>query len=165
MTVQKDHNGTVTVDIPSITQKFSSSNGSPNADPSRPFPAFFYDFTDGNRPARYSVAYPPLPADYPLGGYIDTVADNIPAGLRPTGGLPIAFTVGSAVTPGLTYTGFIDNQGRIQFAASENVPVSVGTFATLPAHVSYTVGPLAGRHGEELPDIERPIKRREVEPE
>ena len=77
-----------------------------------------------------------------MGGYIDTVADNIPAGFRPTGGLPVTFTVGSAVTPGLSYTGYIDNQGRIQFAASENVPVGVGTFATLPAHVTYTVGPL-----------------------
>ena len=50
--------------------------------------------------------------------------------------------VGSSVTPGLNYTGSIDNQGRLQFSAPQDFPVAVGTFATLPAHVTYRIGKL-----------------------
>ena len=42
VSIQKDQNNRVTIDIPPITQSFASSQGSPNADPSQPFPAFFY---------------------------------------------------------------------------------------------------------------------------
>ena len=140
LTIQKDQDGNVTLDIPSITQTFNSSKNSPNVDPSEPFPAFWQPTPSGDSPS--SNTYPPLPANYPLGGYIDTVADNIPVEFRPTGGLPITFTVCSSITPGLTYTGSIDSQGRLQFSAPDNVPVAVGTFATLPTHVAYTIGKL-----------------------
>ena len=140
LTIQKDQDGNVTLDIPSITQTFNSSKNSPNVDPSEPFPAFWQPTPSGDSPS--SNTYPPLPANYPLGGYIDTVADNIPVEFRPTGGLPITFTVCSSITPGLTYTGSIDSQGRLQFSAPDHVPVAVGTFATLPTHVAYTIGKL-----------------------
>ena len=142
VSIQKDQNNNVTIDIPPITQTFASSQDSPNADPSHPFPAFFYPTSHGSEVVLEDTTYPALPANYPLGGYIDTVADNIPVQFRPTSGVPVTFTVGSAVTPGLSYTGYIDNQGRLQFAASENVPVGVGTLATLPARVTYTIGTL-----------------------
>ena len=142
VSIQKDQNNDVTIDIPPITQTFASSQDGPNAYPGDPWPAFYYLKTNGNDIVRGYNGYPPLPADYPLGGYIDTVANNIPSEFRPTSGLPVTFMVGSAVMPGLTYTGDIDNQGRLQFSTSENVPIDVGTFATLPAHVTYTIGKL-----------------------
>ena len=77
----------------------------------------------------------------------------------------MTFTVGSAVTPGLSYTGYIDNQGRLQFAASENVPVGVENFATLPARVTYTIGALPKSPVKNFQISRRPIKRCEVEPE
>lgn len=138
LTIQKDQDGNVTLDIPSITQTFDSSKNSPNVDPSEPFPAFWQPTPSGDSPS--SNTYPPLPANYPLGGYID--ADNIPVEFRPTGGLPITFTLCSSITPGLTYTGSIDSQGRLQFSAPDHVPVAVGTFATFPTHVAYTIGKL-----------------------
>ena len=146
MSIQKDQHNNVTVDIPAITQTFASSQTSPNFDQSRNyFPALFSipDFPTPHSTS--SNEYPPLSADYPLGGYIDTIDNNIPVLFRPTGGLPITFTVGSSVTPGLNYTGYIDNQGRLQFSAPDDFPVGVGTFATLPAHVTYQIG--------EVPDV------------
>ncbi len=140
VSIRRDRYNNVTIDIPPIVQDFSSSKDSPNVDPSKTFPAFWEPHPAGHEPS--SDTYPPLPDKYPLGGYIDTVADNIPVGFRPTAGLPITFTVGSSITPGLNYTGFIDNQGRLQFAGPENVPIDVGTFATLPTHVTYTIGRL-----------------------
>jgi hypothetical protein len=146
LSFQKDQNNNVTVDIPSITQVFASSQNSPNFDQSRNhFPALFSIPGFGTAHSTSSNVYPPLPANYPLGGYIDTVADNIPAEFRPTSGLPVKFAVASAGTPGLTYTGYIDNQGRLQFSAPDDHPVGVGTFATLPAHVTYRIG--------EVPDV------------
>ncbi|MBV9480005.1 MAG: exo-alpha-sialidase [Acidobacteria bacterium] len=146
MSIQKDQNNNVTVDIPAITQTFASSHTSPSFDQSRNyFPALFSipDFPIAHSTS--SNEYPPLPANYPLGGYIDTVDNNIPVQFRPMGGLPIKFMVGSSVTPGLNYTGYIDNQGRLQFSAPDDFPVGVGTFATLPAHVTYQIG--------EVPDV------------
>lgn len=139
LSIQKDQNNNVTVDIPSITQTFNSSQDSPNFAPGN-FPTLWQPTPANDQPS--SNSYPPLPANYPLGGYIDTIADNIPVEFRPTSGLPITFTVGSSVTPGLNYTGYIDNQGRLQFSAPGNYPVGVGPFATLPAHVTYTIGKL-----------------------
>ena len=69
LTIQKDQDGNVTLDIPSITQTFDSSKNSPNVDPSEPFPAFWQPTPSGDSPS--SNTYPPLPANYPLGGYID----------------------------------------------------------------------------------------------
>ena len=51
------------------------------------------------------------------------------------------FEVGSETTPGLRYMGFIDNQGRLQFAALGNYPIGVGEFATLPTSVTYVIEP------------------------
>jgi hypothetical protein len=140
VSIKKDRSNNVTIDIPSIEQAFDSSKDSPNADPSKPFPAFWEPTPTGEKTA--SDAYPPLPADYPLGGYIDTVADNIPVEFRPTGSLPVTFTVGNSTATDKSYTGLIDSQGRLQFAAGpDNVPIGVGRFSTLPTQVTYTIGP------------------------
>ena len=140
VSIHKDPDNNVTIDVPSIVQTFSSSKDSPNVDASKPFPAFWQPAVAGDPPS--SSRYPALPDSYPLGGYIDTVADNIPVEFRPTGGLPITFTVGSSVASGPSYTGSIDNQGRLQFAGGESTPIGVGAFATQPAHVAYRIGRL-----------------------
>jgi hypothetical protein len=41
VSIQKDQNDNVTLDIPSITQNFNSSKASPNVDPTKTFPAFY----------------------------------------------------------------------------------------------------------------------------
>ena len=41
VSIQKDQNNNVTIDIPSITQYFASSRDSPNFDPSKPFPSLW----------------------------------------------------------------------------------------------------------------------------
>lgn len=138
VSIHKDQDNKVTVDIPSIKRNFGSSEDSPRFVQVKPFPILWQPTPADEQ--RSSNSYPPLPANYPLGGYIDTIADNIPVEFRPTSGLPITFPVGSSVTPGLIYTGYIDNQGRLQFSAPGNYPVGVGPFATLPAHVTYTIG-------------------------
>jgi hypothetical protein len=126
----------VTIDIPSIAQSFGSSRDSPNADPGKPFPAFFEPTTAATRTDSHS--YPALPDGYPLGGYVDTVAGNVPAEFRPTGGLPITFPVGSS-NPGASYTGSVDHQGRLQLAGPDGDPLGVGPFQTVPTTVTYTV--------------------------
>ncbi len=136
LSIQKDQDGNVTIDIPSITQTFKSSKDSPNFSRYN-FPTLIPKPTVGDPVTAYS--YPQLPHDYPLGGFIDTVDNAIPVEFRPTGGLPITFVVGS-VTPGLDYTGYIDNQGRLQFSAPHYFPVGAGKFATLPARVTYAIG-------------------------
>ncbi|MGB9643991.1 MAG: hypothetical protein WCB44_02465 [Stellaceae bacterium] len=137
LSIQKDQDDNVTVDIPSITQTFDSSKDSPNFS-SQDFPTLVPTPPKGDPVTAYS--YPPLPPDYPLGGYIDTVDNAIPVGFRPTSGLPITFAVGSKVTPSLQYIGHIDNQGRLQFSALQGFPLGVGAFATLPARVTYAIG-------------------------
>lgn len=137
VSITKDQNNTVTIDIPAIAQSFPSSQDSPNADPSKPFPAFFEPTTAATRTDSHS--YPALPDGYPLGGYIDTLADNIPVEFRPTGGLPITFPVSSS-NPGAGYTGSVDSQGRLQLAGLDGNPIGVGPFETLPTAVTYTVG-------------------------
>lgn len=68
LSIQKDQNNNVTVDIPSITQTFASSQNSPNFDQSRNyFPALF-DVPDFGAAPSSSNTYVPLPANYPLGG-------------------------------------------------------------------------------------------------
>jgi hypothetical protein len=137
LSIQKDQADNVTIDIPSITQSFKSSKHSPNFSRHN-FPTLIPKPAAGDPVNAYS--YPQLPPDYPLGGYIDTVDNAIPVEFRPTGGLPITFAVGSKDTPGLHYTGYIDNQGRLQFSAPHDFPVDVGKFATLPARVTYAIG-------------------------
>jgi hypothetical protein len=137
LSIHKDQDDNVTIDIPSITQTFDSSKHSPNFS-STDFPTLIPTPPAGDPVTPYS--YPKLPPDYPLGGYIDTVDNAIPVEFRPTGGLPITFAVGSKITRSLLYTGYIDNQGRLQFSAPHDFPVGVGRFATLPARVTYAIG-------------------------
>ena len=150
----------VTIEIPTIKQTFISSEDSRNftAPPTvkqGEFPTLYPKPPKGDKPSGTSypclppgdqnppppTGSPCLPPDYPLGGFIDTVDSAIPPDFRPTGGLPVEFEVESKITPGLRYRGFIDNQGRLQFAALGNYPIGVGEFATLPASVTYVIEP------------------------
>jgi len=139
VSIHKDQANTVTIDIPSIVQQFASSEKSPNADPGKPFPAFWEPTTAATKTD--SHAYVPLPAGYPLGGYIDTVADNIPEQFRPTGGLPVTFPVAANNASGPRYTGSVDNKGRLQFAGPDELPIGVGPFESAPTSVTYTIEP------------------------
>ncbi len=148
----------VTIDIPTIKQMFISSENSrnftaPAGVTQGEFPTLYPKPPKGDKPSDTSYpclppgdqnAPPPtgspcLPPDYPLGGFVDTVDNAIPASFRPTGGLPIRFEVESKTTPGLRYRGYIDNQGWLQFAALGNYPLEVGEFETLPKTVTYYV--------------------------
>src|SRR5271170_7853742 len=148
----------VTIKIPSIKRTFTSSKFSPNFTKPPRFPTLLLIPVPGEPantssypclpPGDKAPPTPPLdspgpclPPDYPLGGFIDTVDSAIPADFRPTGGLPVEFEVESKITPGLRYRGFIDNQGRLQFAGLGNYPIGVGDFATLPASVTYVIEP------------------------
>jgi hypothetical protein len=150
----------VTIDIPIIKQTFKSSEESVNFTAPRgvtqgEFPTLYPKPPKGDQPSGTSypclppgdqdppppTGSPCLPPDYPLGGFIDTVDNAIPAGFRPTGGLPIRFEIESKSKPGLRYRGDIDNQGRLQFAAVGNYPLEVGQFETLPASVTYVIKP------------------------
>jgi hypothetical protein len=142
VSIQKDYASNVTLDIPTIEQKFKSSKESPNFS-SKDFPTLIPKPPAGDELKAYS--YPQLPPNYPLGGFIDTIDNAIPAEFRPTGGLPITFVVENKITPGLHYLGSIDNQGRLQFSALRNYPLEVGDFATAPSHVTYAI--------EETPQI------------
>lgn len=152
----------VTVEIPTIKQTFISSQDSRNftAPPGvkqGEFPTLYPKPPRGDQPS--GTSYPCLPPgdqapppptgspcltpDYPLGGFVDTVDNALPADFRPTSGLPIRFEVESKITPGLRYRGDIDNQGRLQFAALGNYPLEVGEFETLPKTVTYMIEPTA----------------------
>jgi hypothetical protein len=150
----------VTIDIPVIKQRFRSSQESVNftAPPGvtqGEFPTLYPKPPKGDQPSGTSypclppgdqdppppTGSPCLPPDYPLGGFIDTVDNAIPAPFRPTGGLPIRFEIESKSKPGLRYRGDIDNQGRLQFAAVGNYPLDVGQFETLPASITYVIEP------------------------
>jgi hypothetical protein len=137
LSIRKDSRNNVTIKIPTINQTFNSSGDSPNFISLDP-PILSFSSFPGQPAAQYR--YPLLPRDYPLGGYVDTVSNAIPAKFRPTGGLPVTFVVGSKITPGLNYMGFIDNQGRLQFLALDEMPLGVGEFATLPTSVTYEIG-------------------------
>ncbi len=151
----------ITMKVPTIERTFTSSKLSPNFTTPPRFPTLRIPVPPihGETPSTSSYpCLPPgskgppippadnspgpcLPPDYPLGGFIDTVDSAIPPDFRPTGGLPVEFEVESKITPGLRYRGFIDNQGRLQFAALGNYPIGVGEFATLPASVTYVIEP------------------------
>src|SRR5271156_4032538 len=115
----------VTIDIPSIKQTFKSSRHSfnftpppgyvPDSDAQPPvFPTLYPAPPKGDKKSASSYPclppgdktpvdkdHPCLPPIYPLGGFIDTVENGIPAGFRPTGGLPFTFEVQSKTTLGL----------------------------------------------------------------
>ena len=137
VSIQKDYANNVTIDIPIIEQKFKSSKVSPNFGKPKDFPALLPKPPAGDTVTEYS--YPQLPPNYPLGGFIDTIDNVIPAEFRPTGGLPVTFIVENQINPGLRYLGSIDNQGRLQFSALHNYPLEVGDFATTPTHVTYAI--------------------------
>jgi hypothetical protein len=137
LSIREDSNNSVTIKIPSITQIFNSSGDGPNFTSLQPPTLRFSSFP--GQPA-VDYFYPLLPPDYPLGGYINTVFNAIPAEFRPVGALPVTFVVGSKITPGLKYMGFIDNQGRLQFSALDEMPLDTGNFATSPTSVTYRIG-------------------------
>jgi len=156
----------VTIDIPSIKQTFKSSRHSfnftpppgyvPDSDAQPPvFPTLYPAPPKGDKKSASSYPclppgdktpvdkdHPCLPPIYPLGGFIDTVENGIPAGFRPTGGLPFTFEVQSKTTLGLRYQGYIDNQGRLQFSALGDYPLDVGDFETSPTSVTYLIKPI-----------------------
>jgi hypothetical protein len=140
LSIRKDALGNVDIEIPTIEQVFSSSKDSPHFAPTD-FPTLLPEPPAGKKVSPHS--YPKLPDDYPLGGFIDTVDNPIPAGFRPASGLPIKFVVGSKSHPDVRYLGLIDYQGRLQFSSLDDYPLEVGQFTTAPTDVAYTIGKIS----------------------
>lgn len=92
VSIRRDGSGNVEIDIPTIEQVFNSSKDSPNF-ARTDFPTLI----PGNKAS--PVSYPKLPDNYPLGGFIDTVDNPIPAEFRPAGGVPIKVCRQKQITP------------------------------------------------------------------
>jgi hypothetical protein len=138
LSIRRDWSGNVEIDIPTIEQVFNSSKDSPNF-ARTDFPTLIPTPPAGDKPS--PVPYPKLPDNYPLGGFIDTVDNPIPAKFRPASGVPIKFDVKSKSShPEVRYLGLIDHQGRLQFSALDDYPLEIGQFATAPARVTYRIG-------------------------
>jgi hypothetical protein len=138
LSIRRDWSGNVEIDIPTIEQVFNSSKDSPNF-ARTDFPTLIPTPPAGDKPS--PVPYPKLPDNYPLGGFIDTVDNPIPAKFRPASGVPIKFVVKSKSShPEVRYLGLIDHQGRLQFSALDDYPLEIGQFATAPARVTYRIG-------------------------
>jgi hypothetical protein len=137
VSIRRDWSGNVEIDIPTVEQVFNSSKDSPNF-ARTDFPTLIPTPPAGDKPS--PVPYPKLPDNYPLGGFIDTVDNPIPADFRPASGVPIKFVVKSKSHPEARYLGLIDHQGRLQFSALGDYPLEVGRFATVPARVAYRIG-------------------------
>jgi hypothetical protein len=137
LSIRRDSSGNVEIDIPIIEQVFNSSKDSPNF-ARTDFPTLIPAPPAGDKPS--PVPYPKLPDNYPLGGFIDTVDNPIPAKFRPASGVPIKFVVKSKSHPEVRYLGLVDHQGRLQFSALDDYPLEVGRFATAPARVTYRIG-------------------------
>jgi hypothetical protein len=137
VSIRRDWSGNVEIDIPTIEQVFNSSKDSPNF-ARTDFPTLIPAPPAGDKAS--PVSYPKLPDNYPLGGFIDTVDNPIPAEFRPASGVPIKFVVKSKSHPEVRYLGLIDHQGRLQFSALDDYPLEVGQFATAPARVAYRIG-------------------------
>ena len=137
LSIRRDSSGNVEIDIPIIEQVFNSSKDSPNF-ARTDFPTLIPAPPAGDKPS--PVPYPKLPDNYPLGGFIDTVDNPIPAKFRPASGVPIKFVVKSKSHPEVRYLGLVDQQGRLQFSALDDYPLEVGRFTTAPARVTYRIG-------------------------
>src|ERR1700722_4442600 len=88
VSIRRDWSGNVEIDIPTIEQVFNSSKDSPNF-ARTDFPTLIPAAPAGDKAS--PVSYPKLPDNYPLGGFIDTVDNPIPAEFRPASGIPIKF--------------------------------------------------------------------------
>ena len=137
LSIRKDSSDNVEIEIPTIERVFSSSKDSPHF-ARTDFPTLVPEPPAGEKVSSYS--YPKLPENYPLGGFIDTVDNPIPAAFRPASGLPIKFVVGSKSDPEVRYLGLIDHQGRLQFSGLDDYPLHVGQFVTAPTRVAYRIG-------------------------
>jgi hypothetical protein len=137
LSIRKDSSDNVEIEIPTVEWVFSSSKDSPHF-ARTDFPTLVPEPPAGEKVSSYS--YPKLPDNYPLGGFIDTVDNPIPAAFRPASGLPIKFVVGSKSDPKVRYLGVIDHQGRLQFSGLEDYPLHVGQFVTAPTRVAYRIG-------------------------
>ena len=137
LSIRKDSSDNVEIEIPTIERVFSSSKDSPHFARTN-FPTLVPEPPAGEKVSSYS--YPKLPENYPLGGFIDTVDNPIPAAFRPASGLPIKFVVGSKSDPEVRYLGLIDHQGRLQFSGLDDYPLHVGQFVTAPTRVAYRIG-------------------------
>ena len=145
LTIRKDSSRKIKLTIPELKMNFRSSKESRNFAPAtreQPFPTLIIRPSSGasSGPDTSTYSYPPLPEDYPLGGFVDTVNNPIPDGLRPTSALPVKFVVRSKAIPNRKYQGVIDNQGRLQFSAPDDYPLGVGQFETTRTVVYYKIG-------------------------
>ena len=147
----------MTIDVPSIVQTFSSSKDSPNVDASKPFPAFWQPAVAGDPPS--SSRYPALPDSYPLGGYIDTVADNIRSSSDRRAGFPSP-SRWAAASPPVCAT-WVHRQPRTAPVRRESTHRR-GSFCDATGTCRLWDRQAPASHPGEPSGVQGPVERREV---
>lgn len=80
----------------------------------------------------------PFPPDFPSGGFIDTIDNQLPKVFRHFLSMPVAFFIQSNGL-NLYYVGEVDFRGRLRITGRQSLPIEVGRFVSLPASVSYVI--------------------------
>lgn len=75
-------------------------------------------------------------SNFPMGGYIDTIANYIPQIYRHNNAMPITFSVAGMYE---SYVGEIDFKGRLRFTGLGSFPLKEGMFQSQTSSVTYNI--------------------------